>query len=56
MPKMLAIGLGTACIAAAVLLFVSGYVAAAIVAVIAGTAFDLLFVKALRDERSAGRR
>lgn len=56
MPKMLAIGLGTACIVAAVLLFVSGYVAAAIVAVIAGTAFDLLFVKALRDERSAPKR
>ena len=55
MPKMLAIGLGTACVVAAVLLFVSGYVAAAIVAVIAGTAFDLLFVKALRNERSAGR-
>jgi hypothetical protein len=53
MPKMLAIGLGTACIVAAVLLFASGYVAAGIVA---GTAFDLLFVKALRDERAAGRR
>lgn len=50
MPKLLAIGLGTACIVAAVLLFASGYVAAGIVAVIAGTAFDLLFVKALRDE------
>ena len=56
MPRMLAIGLGTACIVAAVRLFAAGYVAAGIVAVIAGTAFDLLFVKALRDERSAGRR
>jgi Flp pilus assembly protein TadB len=51
MPKLLAIGLGTVCVVAAVLLYVSGYLVAAIVALIAGTAFDLLFVKALRDER-----
>ena len=56
MPKTLAIGLGTACVVAAVLLFASGYVAAGIVAAIAGAAFDLLFVKALRDERAAARR
>ncbi len=53
MPKTLAIGLGTVCIVAAVLLFASGHVAAGIVAAVAGTAFDLLFVKALRDERAA---
>jgi hypothetical protein len=53
MPKLLAIALGTVCVVAAVLLFVSGYVAAGIVALLAGAAFDLLFVKALRDERHA---
>jgi len=53
MPKTLAIGLGTLCVVAAVLLFASGYVAAAVVAVVAGVVFDLLFVKALRDERTS---
>ena len=53
MPKSLAIGLGTVCVVTAVVLFASGYTAAGIVAAIAGAAFDLLFVKALRDERAA---
>ena len=43
----------TLCVVAAVLLFASGYAAAAVVAVVAGVVFDLLFVKALRDERTA---
>jgi hypothetical protein len=51
MPAMLAIGLGTACVIAAVLLFVTGYTAAGVVAAIAGVAFDLLFAKALMDAR-----
>ncbi|CAG1007505.1 hypothetical protein BURK1_03408 [Burkholderiales bacterium] len=53
---MLALGIGTACVVAAVLLLLTGYTAAGIGAAIAGAAFDLLFVKALRDERAAGRR
>ena len=48
---MLALGLGAACVVAAVLLLVSGYGVASAVLFVAGAAFDLLFVKALRDER-----
>lgn len=51
MPKLLALGLGTVCVVGAVLLLVGGYTAAGVVALVAGSAFDLLFVKALRDER-----
>jgi hypothetical protein len=54
--KVLALGLGTACVVGAVLLLVSGYGAASAALFVAGVAFDLLFVKALRDERKgAGR-
>ena len=53
MPAMLAIGLGTACVIAAVLLLVSGYAAASAALFVGGVVFDLLFVKALRDERKA---
>jgi hypothetical protein len=55
MPAMLALGIGTACIVAAVLLFVSGSTAGAVIAAIAGVVFDLLFVKALRGARAARR-
>ena len=53
MNKTLALGLGTACVIAAVLLLVSGYGAASAALFVAGVVFDLLFVKALRDERKA---
>ena len=56
MNKTLALGLGTACVIAAVLLLVSGYNAASAALFIAGVVFDLLFVKALRDERKAAGR
>ena len=48
---MLAVGLGTVCVVAAVLLFVSGYTAAGVVALVVGMGFDLLFAKALADAR-----
>ena len=51
MPAMLALGLGTACVIAAVLLFVTGYTAAGVVAAIAGVGFDLVFAKTLVDAR-----
>jgi hypothetical protein len=49
--KLLALGLGTVCVVAAVLLCMNGYTTAGIVALVVGGAFDLLFVKALGDER-----
>ncbi len=55
MPPMLALGLGTACVVAAVLLLVTGYTAAGVVAAVAGIAFDLLFAKGLADARKARR-
>lgn len=55
MPAMLALGLGTACVIVAVLLLLTGYTAAGIVAAVAGVAFDLLFAKALVDARKARR-
>ena len=51
MPKLLALGLGTVCVVGAVLLLVSGYAAASAALFVAGAVFDLVFVKALRDER-----
>jgi hypothetical protein len=56
MNKVLALGLGTACVVGAVLLLVSGYTAASVALFVAGGVFDLLFVKALRDERKAAGR
>ena len=50
--KLLALDLLTVCVVGAVLLFVGGYTAAGAVALVAGGAFDLMFVRALRDERS----
>jgi hypothetical protein len=51
MGKGLALGLGTACVVAAVVLLLAGYNAASAILFVAGVVFDLLFVKALRDER-----
>jgi hypothetical protein len=51
MPAVLAIALGTACVAAAVLLFMTGYTQMAAVAAAAGLAFDLLFVRTLARSR-----
>ena len=51
MSKLLALGLGTVCVVAAVLFFMNGYTTAGIVAFVVGGAFDLLFVKALGDGR-----
>ena len=56
MNKMLALGLGTACVVAAVLLLMAGHNVASAALFIAGVVFDLLFVKALRDERNASGR
>jgi hypothetical protein len=50
-PRVLALGLGTVCVVAAVLLLVNGYTAAGVVALSAGAAFDLLLVKALVARR-----
>ena len=50
MPKTLALGLGTACVIAGVVLILSDRLALGLVAIGIGTVFDLLFVKALRDE------
>ena len=55
MNKMLALGLGTVSVVAAVLLFVAGHTAASIGLFVVGAAFDLMFVKALRDERKEPR-
>jgi Flp pilus assembly protein TadB len=50
-PKFLALGLGTVCVIAGVVLILSDRLAPGLVAIAVGTVFDLLFVKALRDER-----
>jgi hypothetical protein len=51
MPKMLALGLGTFCVIAGVVLILTDRMVAGFVAIGIGTVFDLLFVKALREER-----
>lgn len=51
MPKVLALGLGTVCVIAGVVLILADRLAMGLVAIGIGTVFDLLFVKALRDER-----
>ena len=56
MNKSLALGLGTACVVVAVLLLVIGQTVASVALFVAGVVFDVLFVKALRDERGAQRR
>ena len=56
MPKMLAIGLGTACIVAAVLLVGSDDRPVGNVGLTGGTARDPTFVKTPTDDRPAGRR
>ena len=56
MNKTLALGLGTACVVAAVLLLMTGHNVASAALFVAGVVFDLLFVKALRDERRSSAR
>jgi membrane protein implicated in regulation of membrane protease activity len=56
MPKMLALGLGTFCVIAGVVLILADRMVAGFVAIAIGTVFDLLFVKALRDERKGSAR
>jgi membrane protein implicated in regulation of membrane protease activity len=56
MPKMLALGLGTFCVIAGVVLILTDRMVAGFVAIAIGTVFDLLFVKALREERKGSAR
>ena len=51
MPPMLAAGLGTVAVVAAVLLLMTGHLVAGAVVFVVGVVFDLLFVKALVDAR-----
>lgn len=56
MNKWLALGLGTVAVVAAVLLMLAGHAALGVMALVGGAGFDLLFVKAIFDERKpAGR-
>ena len=55
MNKLLVLGLGTACVVAAVLLLLTGHHVASAALFVAGVVFALLFVKALRDERSVSK-
>ena len=56
MNKVLALGLGTVCVIAAALMWFLDYTPLAVMLIFAAVGFDLLFVKALRDERrGAGR-
>ena len=53
MNKALALGLATACVIAAALLWFLDHTVASVALFVVAVAFDLLFVKALRDERDA---
>ncbi|MFO1397568.1 MAG: hypothetical protein U1F48_10955 [Burkholderiales bacterium] len=56
MNPYLAIALGTVALIVAVALWYSGYVIGAVVAVVAGSLFDVMFVLALRKEQGQRRR
>ena len=53
MNKALALGLATACVIAAALLWFLDHMVPSAVLFVVAVVFDLLFVKALRDERKA---